>query len=87
MRVIRHRNGGFGGTPARAERTFCRAKLGDVVYLFVERFRLRRGLGAVGEKHTTAAGWEVLSIDDNTNAGKNCSISTIPLLASTNETR
>jgi hypothetical protein len=40
----------------------ARAKLGDVVYLFVERFRLFSGFGAVGKKHTTAAGWEGLRL-------------------------
>jgi hypothetical protein len=48
------------------ELSFC-----FVVYLAKDSiFRLRRGLGAVGEKHTTAAGWEAISLDNNTNAGK-----------------
>lgn len=33
-------------------------------------FRLRKSLGAVGRKDTTAAGLEGLSLNDNTNAGK-----------------
>ena len=67
LRVITPRNGGIGGAPATGgELSFC-----FVVYLAKDSiFRLRRGLGAVGEKHTTAAGWEGLSLNDNTNAGK-----------------
>ncbi len=45
------------------------------IYLNVSSKRVtglmsRPYLGAVGEKHTTAAGWEALSLNDNTNVGK-----------------
>jgi hypothetical protein len=48
LRVITPRNGGIGGAPATGgELSFC-----FVVYLAKDSiFRLRRGLGAVGEKH------------------------------------
>lgn len=61
----------LGTTPTMAKKElFVGAKLGNDFNLYVERLRLRRGLGAVGEKHTTAAGWEEFSFMGNTNAGK-----------------